>query len=1090
MTSSPARRRWLLPVMLLLSVALVDACARSGPRGDRVDPNVISREQIVRHGFINAYLAVEALHANWLQSRGTNSFSTPSTIWVYLDNVKLGGIESLRALTLQQVRYIRHYNPVEATARWGLDHGAGVIFIATLPAPPPTGANPTTPPTGPPDTTTGFVISESGRSIPLVVSDADHAGVQRAVRSLAQDIGAVSGSAPSVARATGSASRVVIVGTIGKSPLIDSLLTRGLLDVSGVRGKWEAFARQVVQRPIPGVDEALVIAGSDKRGTIYGVYDLSSAIGVAPLYWWADVPIEKRARVVVSNARHTLGEPAVRYRGIFINDEAPALSRWTHEKFGGFNHGLYERVFELILRMKGNYLWPAMWGNAFADDDSLNAVLAEEYGIVMGTSHHEPLTRAQAEWRKYGKGEWNYEHNAPVLQEFWRGGIARMGTRENIVTVGMRGDGDEPMTESANIALLERIVTDQRGIIAKATGKPASATPQLWALYKEVQEYYDRGMRVPDDITLLFADDNWGNIRRLPELSQRNRPGGFGVYYHFDYVGGPRNYKWLNTNPIARVWEQMRVAHAYGANRIWIVNVGDIKPMEYPIQFFLDYAWNPEAYPVERLVEYPMQWATQQFGSTNAREIGDLVTAYLRYSSRRKPEMLDPDSYHLTNFREAEQVLAEWAALRDRAVALRAKIPQNQQDAYYQLVLHPIEANANQHELYITTGLNRLYALQGRASTNLLADKVKQLFERDAEISAFYNTKLAGGKWSHMMDQTHIGYTYWQEPPRNVMPRVDVIHMPVAAEMGVSVVEQNIPAPPPGARPFPPGVPPFGGRRPLLPPFNALTRPTWHVDVYNRGRTPFTYTARSSAAWLTISPASGTVTTEQRLAVSVDWTRAPVGVTTAPIVITGPNGATSEVTAVLHNDYGTRADGFSGFVQSEGFVSMEAEHFTSSTTSSAVSWLRIPGLGRTLSGMTATPPTAVSVTPGGSSPRLSYNVFLRDSGSVKMHAYFSPTLNVLGRATGVRYAMSVDDEPPVIVDIAADTTLRTWERMVGDNVRIMTTTHRVAGPGAHVVHFWFVDPGVVLQKLVLEGSGLPASYLGPPESVRRTGGTR
>src|SRR4030095_14338481 len=310
------------------------------------------------------------------------------------------------------------------------------------------------------------------------------------------------------------------------------------------------------------------------------IYDVSSQIGVSPWHWWADVPVRKQSALYVLPGRHTLGEPVVKYRGIFFNDEAPALSGWARETFGGFNHQFYEKAFELILRLKGNYLWPAMWGNAFADDDSLNARLADEYGIVIGTSHHEPMTRAQQEWRRYGKGPWNYEQNADVLRDFWRKGIERMATRENIVTIGMRGGRGMPMTQGSNIALLERIVADQRSIIADVTKRLASATPQLWALYKEVQDYYDKGMRVPDDITLLFADDNWGNIRRLPGADERNRSGGFGVYYHFDYVGGPRNYKWLNTNPIARVWEQMHLAHAYGANRIWVVNVGDIKPLE------------------------------------------------------------------------------------------------------------------------------------------------------------------------------------------------------------------------------------------------------------------------------------------------------------------------------------------------------------------------------------------------------------------------------------------------------------------------------------------------------------------------------
>ncbi|HEX9107472.1 MAG TPA: glycosyl hydrolase 115 family protein, partial [Longimicrobiales bacterium] len=570
-----------------------------------------------------------------------------------------------------------------------------------------------------------FPLFASGRAATLVVSSADWPGVVRAAKDLRADVGRVTGTeAPLMTAAAGTppetTSPAVLIGTIGRSPLIDALVQARKLDVSGVAGKWETFVTQVVADPLPGVKQALVIAGSDKRGTIYGIYDLSAQIGVSPWYWWADVPAQHRGALYVLPGRHTQGEPAVKYRGIFLNDEAPALTGWAREKFGGMNHQVYEHVFELILRLKGNYLWPAMWGNAFNADDTLNPVLADEYGVVMGTSHHEPMLRAQQEWKRFGKGEWNYEHNDSTLRAFWADGIRHMGTHESIVTVGMRGDGDMPMTQGSNIALLERIVADQRKIIEQVTGKPASQTPQLWALYKEVQDYYDKGMRVPDDVTLLFSDDNWGDIRRLPSARDRNRAGGFGIYYHFDYVGGPRNYKWIDTNPIPRVWEQMRLAHEYGANRIWIVNVGDLKPMEYPISFFLDYAWSPERIPVAALAEYPRRWAAQQFGQEHAAEIGRVLATYHRYASRRKPELLDTATYSLTSYAEAERVIADWRTLDAQARSLEAQLPAPAHDAFYQLVLHPIEAYANLQDLYITVAKNRMYAsmMQWRAATN------------------------------------------------------------------------------------------------------------------------------------------------------------------------------------------------------------------------------------------------------------------------------------------------------------------------------------------------------------------------------------
>ncbi|HVY85823.1 MAG TPA: glycosyl hydrolase 115 family protein, partial [Caulobacterales bacterium] len=488
-----------------------------------------------------------------------------------------------------------------------------------------------------------MALVREGRPVAIYADAHDWPGVLRAARNLQSDLGRVAGGEASFSTQHPHGESIIIVGAIGRSALIDHLVRTHKLDVSNVAGHWEAFVQQVVEHPLPGVARALVIAGADKRGAIYGVYDLSARMGVSPWTWWADVPVRQQADLYTTAGRR-IDEPRVRYRGIFLNDEDPSLKGWATEQFGGLNHQFYEHVFDLILRLKGNYLWPAMWGKSLWDDDPQSADLADEMGVVLGTSHHEPMQRSHVEWERYGHGgAWNYATNAAALRDFWRQGIIRRGERESIVTIGMRGDGDEPMTQGTAIALLERIVHDQRQIIEEVTHRPASQTPQLWALYKEVQDYYDQGMRVPDDVTLLFSDDNWGDIRRLPTLGAPARAGGYGIYYHFDYVGGPRNYKWINTNQIERTWEQMHLARAYGADRIWIVNVGDLKPMEFPISFFLDYAWNPEACgDVSCLHDYPVRWAAQQFGPEYAHRIGELLTRYTQYNARRKPELLDP----------------------------------------------------------------------------------------------------------------------------------------------------------------------------------------------------------------------------------------------------------------------------------------------------------------------------------------------------------------------------------------------------------------------------------------------------------------
>ena len=570
-----------------------------------------------------------------------------------------------------------------------------------------------------------FCLFEKGNAASIFVDTNDWPGVLRVATDLQKDIGRVSQAGPALTHELAHLGQnVILVGTIGHSAVIDQLVRERKIDVAGIAGKWEASLIQVVSQPLPGVESALVIAGSDKRGTIFGVYDLSEQIGVSPWYWWADVPPKRHSALYVKPGRYVLGPPAVKYRGIFINDEGPCLMTWARKKYGELNHGMYTNVFELILRLKGNYLWPAMWDNSFATDDPLNAKLADEYGMVIGTSHHEPMMRAWKEWERAGnrKGSWDYSKNDVKLREFWSEGLRRTKDYEKVITLGMRGDGDEPMTETESVALLERIVADQRKLMGEIINPNVAEVPQVWALYKEVQGYYERGMRVPDDVTLLWCDDNWGNLRRLPTADERKRSGGAGIYYHLDYVGGPRNYKWLNTVPLPKIWEQMNLAWQYGADRLWIVNIGDIKPEEVPLEFFLTLAWNPQAWPKEQLDQYLPRWAEREFGPQHAAEIADIVVQYAKFNGRRKPELLDPDTFSLINYHEADTVVADWKAIASRAEAIYAELPESARAAFYQLVLYPTKACAVVNEIYITAGKNRLYAKQGRANANDLEE--------------------------------------------------------------------------------------------------------------------------------------------------------------------------------------------------------------------------------------------------------------------------------------------------------------------------------------------------------------------------------
>jgi len=913
-----------------------------------------------------------------------------------------------------------------------------------------------------------FTLVEDKTCAAISVDDGDYPGVIRAATDLQKDIAAVTGCKPFLLRdRNGLKESAVIAGTIGHSPVIDELIRNRKIDVSQIALKWESFLTQVVANPLPGIQRALVIAGSDKRGTIYGIYDLSEQIGVSPWYWWADVPAAHHDDLYITAGTHVQGPPAVKYRGIFLNDEAPSLTGWVHEKFGNYNHEFYTKVFELLLRLKGNYLWPAMWNNSFNEDDPLNPKLADEYGIVMGTSHHEPMLRAQQEWKRHGTGPWDYSCNGEELRKFWEEGIERNKNYESIVTLGMRGDGDMPMSDSANVALLEKIVADQRAILARNFQKPLSEVPQDWALYKEVQEYYERGMRVPDDVTLLWSDDNWGNIRRLPTSDERKRSGGAGVYYHFDYVGDPRSYKWLNTIPITKVWEQMNLAYEYGANRIWIVNVGDLKPMEFPIEFFLSLAWDPQGWPKEKISEFTRLWAAREFGSQFAPQIADIVSKYTKYNGRRKPELLDPATFSFVDYQEADRIMAEWRALTAAAEKLYAELPEESRDAFYQLVLFPTKASALVAEIYITAGRNQMYAAQGRASTNDLAMRVRELFQQDATLSQEYNHTLSRGKWDHMMDQTHLGYTFWNQPPVNVMPPVQEVHVPQKADMGIAVEGSYMP-----------WLTTF--HETPLPDFDAFNRQHRYIDVFNRGTTAFSFTATPSAPWIIVEPASGTVEKDQRLWISIDWNKVPTGETEGSVSITGPDAHPVSVKLKALKPKELSSTSINGFIEANGYVSIEAEHYTNKVDTVNARWEKIDDLGRTLSSMTIFPVTADSVNPPKNSPSLEYRIYLFHSGKIEVEAIIAPTRNfVPGR--GLRFGVSFDDDPPQIVDALAHNSVQDWSRSVEDSVR-KVALRLVVAPGYHTLKFWMVDPGLVLQKLVVDTSGVKPSYLGPPES--------
>ena len=832
-----------------------------------------------------------------------------------------------------------------------------------------------------------FTLIDNTRPIQILISADDKTGVRIAAENLQKDFERVCGNkAELVTSADDINGKCIIAGTMD-SPLMKQIIKAKKIKQAELKDKTEKYIMTVVTSPLKGIDEALVIAGSDMRGTIYGIYELSEQIGVSPWYDWMDVPVEHRETLAIAKGTYTADEPAVRYRGIFLNDEAPCLTSWVKNTYGTDygDHRFYARVFELILRLRGNFMWPAMWGWSFYADDPENSRTANDMGVIMGTSHHEPMARNHQEWARHRSeyGEWNYVTNQGVIDNFFREGMRRAKDTEDLITIGMRGDGDTAMgakeghddeavaNDNATIKLLEKIVANQRKIISEETGRPAEKRQQVWALYKEVQRYYDKGLRVPDDAIILFSDDNWGDIRRLPELTAKastntrhpsatTHKGGYGMYYHVDYVGAPRNTKWLNVTPIQHMQDQLMLTYQYGVDRLWVLNVGDLKPMEYPIDLFMDMAWNPSRYTADNILDQTREFCAQQFGDDQATEAARILNLYSKYAGRVTPEMLDANTYNVETG-EWQQVAAEFQTLEADALRQYVSLPQAYRDAYQQVILFPVQAISNLYQMYYAQAMNRKLYAEGNPEANRWADLVEKHFNRDAELCRAYNKVMAGGKWDGMMTQKHIGYTDWNDNfPADKMPEVSRFE-------------------------------------------NA----------------------------------------------------------------TGMQGGYV-------------------FTPSDGFIAIEAEHYYSLTQPADGQWTVIPDMGRTLSGITVQPYTASTA---GSS--ISYKVEIPEGvNDVDIHVVTASTL-AFKRHEGHRYMVRFEGQQPTEVNFNGElnedpeNVYRITYPTVARRVIEKTVRLSVGASGTKTLVIEPLEPGVILEKIVIDLGGYRPSYLFGKESPCR-----
>jgi hypothetical protein len=920
-------------------------------------------------------------------------------------------------------------------------------------------------------TSDSMKIAGAGQSAPIHYSTSDAEVVRIAAEALAEDIERVTGIPASASTADPSASEVILIGTVGSSPLIDSLVSSGKIDVSAIQGKWEAYTAAVVENPISGITRALVIAGSDRRGTAFGVFALSESMGVSPWYFWGDVPTPQKPGLHISGT-HTQGSPGVKYRGIFLNDEDWGLQPWAAKTFepevGNIGPKTYATIFELLLRLHSNIIWPAMheWPVMTAPFYTVpgNKEAADDYAIVISTSHHEPMLRNSHEFDTATMGEYNYWTNSNTIYNFWDQRVAETADYENIYTIGMRGRADAgvfiPPGEDIVDMLGNTIIPDQRQMISDHVNPDPSQVPQIFIPYKETLTYYNNGLDalLPEDVTILWVDDNHGYIRQLSNSSERARSGGSGVYYHLSYWGVPESYLWFCSTPPGMTRSEMMKAWDFDANKMWLVNVGDIKPMEIGTEFFLRMARDPEAFRDFDQHAYFTQWATRNFGPLHADAIASVLNDYFRLNIVTRPEHLNLSNAGFSmvkNGDEAQKRLDEFAALRATAETIYNQLPASQKPAFYEMVLYGIRGSdlANRHVLKAER--SRLWADQGRAATAVLAAEANADFDALIGELDFYNLTNADGKWNHMMSPGHGNWNGVLDP-FNTRATVGSYSPPASSSLGVAIEGSE---------------PPLDAGTPgELPRFNRTAESISFIDVFNLGTNPMSWTAVASAPWITLSQTSGT--SDARITVGIDWNQAPRGYAVPGTVTIQGSGDTRTVNLRAFYPLDLNLATLPAAVEDNGVVTIEAEDFTDQhDRADGAGWRRADEAAASQDGMTIQPVTAASLDPSNipaDTPSLTYQFHAFSTGSLKIRTECLPTHKITSDHPGVRYAISLNGDTPKIVNVNAAEYSAAWNVNTLRAAAYGISSHSITAPGLQTLKVWMVDAGVVLDKFVIE----------------------
>ena len=952
-----------------------------------------------------------------------------------------------------------------------------------------------------PETKYAFTLASPRQTAAILYDASDAAVVKRAAELFAADVEAVTGRRPQVTSATGETGPAVIVGTVGGSALIRRLSEAGKIDTAPLEGAWERYLIQTVANPLPGIRKALVIAGSDRRGAAYGLFTLSELIGVSPWYWWADVPVKKHAALHVDAPPTYSQTPSVRYRGIFLNDEDWGLTPWASQTFeperGNIGPRTYAKVCELLLRLKANYLAPAMHPVSTSFNQiPENKLVADTFAIVMGSTHCEPLLlNTASEWDTQTMGPWNYDKNKEGINRVLTQRVRENSPYENVYTLALRGLHDGAMSTTLpmheKVRMLQQALLDQRQILAENIDRPVETVPQAFTPYKEVLEIYSNGLELPDDVTIVWPDDNYGYMKRLSGVREQRRTGRSGVYYHVSYLGVPHSYLWFSTTPPSLMYEELRKAYDTTADRLWLVNCGDLKGSEMQVSLFLDMAWDIGRFTADNVVTYPARWLAGIFGEAYYDRLEAMTREHLRLAFPRKLEymgwgyhwnrfdhnceQLTDTDFSFTNYDEAPRRLEAYRKLGARAEALLHEIGDEARPAFYQLVYYPLRGAELMNRMTLGDQRNRWYARQGRAATNAVRDEVQRCYDSLQVITRGYNS-LLGGKWNHMMSmrQNYDGVSAYFN-----LPHLATHDAAGAPRLALQVAGEDVT----GARAFH-----------ALPAFDNYLRRTYPVEIYNRGGGTLAWTAHASEPWVVLSKSAGKTADEERITVGIDWEKAPSGnAVPAQIVFRAGEQSEKVLVSLFNPTAPSRAELRGIYVENNGCVSIPAAGCHRVRENDRIKITAVEDLGIEGPALQLGDPTApLQIFRSRDVPCAEYDFYAFDAGSVDVYTYVLPTFPLhadrdfrIGENTNTdtKYSVQIDDGALATPSSSHVEYAQVWFESVLRNCAVNKSTLHIDKPGRHTLRIRVGDPGIVLQKIVLDFGGMKRSYLGPQSTL-------